>query len=323
MGKSRTIWLIIILAVAVYLLMSVYADFGKLAAALKDFQLVLLPVVFILTTINYLFRFLKWDFFLKRAGIHLKFKDNLFVFFSGLSMIVTPGKLGEVWKAWLVKDIDNTELSRTIPVVLVERVTDVTGLLLLSLLGIFMFKQSVYLIISLVILFAGFFIIVKSRRISRWIISFLEKRAGKHAGNIQLLHQTLTELMKPKGLASMTLLSVFAWFFECLGMYLVAFGFGESIDILQATFIFSFSSLAGAVSMIPGGLGVAEVSISGLLSVFGSGPAIAVGIAMIIRFGTLWFGAFLGSLIFILFRHKIQRRKEENVASGDLNGAEE
>jgi glycosyltransferase 2 family protein len=312
MGKSRTIWLIIILAVIVYLLMSIYADLGSLAAALKDFRVALLPAVLILTTVNYLFRFLKWDFFLKRAGVRLKLKDNLFVFFSGLSMIVTPGKLGEVWKAWLVKDIDNTELSRTIPVVLVERITDVTGLLLLSLTGIFIYTQSVILITILLVLFAMFFIIVKSRKVSQWITSVLEKRAGKHTGNIQAMHQTLTELMEPKGLASMTLLSAFAWFFECLGMYLVVLGFAEAIDILQATFVFSFSSLAGAVSMIPGGLGVAEVSISGLLRVFGFGPAVAVGIAMIIRFGTLWFGAFLGLLVFILFRHRVHRF-EDNI----------
>ncbi len=303
--------------------MSVYADFGSLAVALKDFQLALLPAVFVLTIINYLFRFLKWDFFLKRAGVKLKVKNNLFVFFSGLSMIVTPGKVGEVWKAWLIKRIDNTELSRTIPVVFVERVTDVTGLLLLSIIGVFIFKQCVYLIIVLVALLTLCFIVIRSRRISRWIVSFLEKRAGKYAENIQLIHRTLTDLMEPKALVSMTLLSAFAWFFECLGMYIVVLGFGESIGILQSTFIFSFSSLAGAVSMIPGGLGVAEVSISGLLRFFGFGPAIAVGIAMIIRFGTLWFGAFLGFLVYILFRHRVYRLREKKAASGDSSGNEE
>lgn len=320
MGKSRTIWLIIILAVAVYLLMSIYADFGNLATALKGFQLALLPIVFILTVMNYLLRFLKWDFFLKRTGVNLKLKENLFVFFSGLSMIITPGKLGEVWKAWLVKDINNTELGRTIPVVLVDRVTDVTGLLLLSLLGAFVFTQSVYPIIVLVALFAGFFIIVRSPAISGWVVSVLEKRAGRHAGNVQLVHRTLTKLTAPKSLAGMTLLSAFAWFFECVGMYMVVFGFGESIDIIQATFIFSFSSLAGAVSMIPGGLGVTEVSISGLLRVFGFGSATAVGIAMIIRFATLWFGAFVGLLVFVLFRRRIKYWKAKNIASGVLNG---
>jgi len=45
-------------------------------------------------------------------------------------------------------------------------------------------------------------------------------------------------------------------------MYLIVVGFGESIKITLATFIFSFASLAGALSMVPGGLGVAEGTIS-------------------------------------------------------------
>ena len=50
-------------------------------------------------------------------------------------------------------------------------------------------------------------------------------------------------------------------------MYLIILGFRESINITLSTFIFSFASLANAVSMIPGGLGVAEATVSGLASI--------------------------------------------------------
>ena len=82
MEKSSKVWLIILFAVVVYLLMGIYADFEKLSLAMKDFRWTFLFVLFALTTINYLFRFLKWDFFLKRAGVYLNLKDNLFVFFA-------------------------------------------------------------------------------------------------------------------------------------------------------------------------------------------------------------------------------------------------
>jgi uncharacterized membrane protein YbhN (UPF0104 family) len=127
MEKNSRVWLIVLFAVVVYLLMGIYADFENLASALKDFHLSFLFVLFALTTINYLFRFIKWDFFLKRAGVYLSLKDNLFVFFSGLSMIITPGKLGEIWTGWLIKDITGEELSKTVPVVIVERITCVFG----------------------------------------------------------------------------------------------------------------------------------------------------------------------------------------------------
>ena len=302
MEKSGKVWLIILFAVAVYLLMGIYADFGKLSQAMKDFRWAFLLLLFALTTTNYLLRFIKWDFFLKRAGVYLNLKDNLFVFFSGLAMIITPGKIGEIWKGWLIKDINGEELSKTVPVVIVERITDVLGLGILSLFGVLYYKQGIYLILVLLLLFLLFFAAVKSRTTSTWIISKLETKMGKYAENIKTMHRTFEATMESKGLIGMSLLSAFAWFFECLGMYIVIIGFKECLNITLATFIFSFASLAGAVSMIPGGLGVAEATISGLLQFFGSAPATSVGIAIIIRLGTLWYGAIIGLSVYLVFR---------------------
>ena len=314
MAKNK-VWLIILFTVVVYLLMGIYADFEKLLSAMKDFNWIFLFALFILTTLNYLFRFLKWDFFLKKAGVHLNLKDNLFVFFSGLSMIITPGKIGEIWKGWLIKDITGEELSKTIPVVIVERITDVLGLVILSLLGVLYYKEGIYLILTLLLMFAGFFAVIRSKTISKRIISMMENRTGKYAENIKTMHNTFEKTMEPKGLIGMSLLSAFAWFFECVGMYLVVCGFEESISMTLATFIFSFASLAGAVSMIPGGIGVAEATISGLLQFFGMTPTVSVGIAIIVRFGTLWYGAIMGISIYSLFKKNIKETKTLKSAS--------
>jgi uncharacterized protein (TIRG00374 family) len=304
MEKSSKAWLIVLFAVVVYLLMGIYADFGNLVYAMKNFQWSFLFVLFALTTVNYLFRFIKWDFFLKRAGVYLNLKDNLFVFFSGLSMIITPGKIGEIWKGWLIKDINGEELSRTLPVVIVERITDVLGLAILSIFCILYYKQGIYLILILLFLFSLFFGAVKSKTISTWLISKLETKMGKYTENIKTTHKTFEAIMEPKGLIGMSFLSAFAWFFECIGMYLVIIGFNEYINITQATFIFSFASLAGAVSMIPGGLGVAEATISGLLQLFGLTSSVSVGIAIIVRFGTLWYGAIMGVTVYLVFKRR-------------------
>jgi len=39
-----------------------------------------------------------------------------------------------------------------------------------------------------------------------------------------------------------------------------------------------------------------------LLQFFGSAPATSVGIAIIIRLGTLWYGAIMGMSIYLVFR---------------------
>lgn len=298
-------WLIILFAVAVYLIMGVYADLDNLLSAIQHFNWIFFIVMIILTTIAYFIRFLKWNYFLKSVDVHLKLKDNLFVFLSGLGMIITPAKIGEIWKGWIIKDISGESLSKTVPVVIVDRLTDLTGLIILSALGILYYKEGSYILIILILLFTGFFAAIKSKKISSKIISILEVRASKYSKDIKRMHLTFEKLMDPENIFMMSFLSAFAWFFECLALYFVIIGFGESISVLISTFVFSFASLAGAVSMIPGGIGVAEVTFSGLLQYFGLKTATSVGVALIIRSGTLWYGAILGFIVYLIFKKRI------------------
>jgi len=303
--RTRRIWIIILLGVLVYVLMSIYASSDDLTSAIGDFRLCFLPALLGLTTANHLLRFIKWDFLLRRVGVRLDIKINMFVYFSGLCMTVTPGKSGEIWKGWLIKEVNGDEISKTVPVVIVERVTDVLGLVLLSLLGLLYYQQSIYFILAVSTVLAGFFVCIRSQKASQLIISILERRASKHAASIRTMHQSFEAAMDPKGLAAMTLLAALGWFLECLGMYLVIQGFGEFISIPLAAFIFSFSSLAGGLSMLPGGLGVAEAGISGFLKLFDFTSALAVGTAIIVRLGTLWYSVILGILIHLIFRRSI------------------
>jgi uncharacterized protein (TIRG00374 family) len=99
-------------------------------------------------------------------------------------------------------------------------------------------------------------------------------------------------------------ISVISWEFECLAMYFVLDGFGVDSSVLLSTFVFSFSSLVGAVSMIPGGLLVAEGSFAGLLILSGIPKGIAATATMVIRFCTLWFGVIVGLVTLFLIRDK-------------------
>ena len=302
---NNKVWLVIIFAVVVYLIMGIYADFGSLLSAIEKFNWIFIPVMLILVMIAYMIRFLKWNLFLKSVGVNLKLKDNLFVFFSGLGMIITPAKVGEIWKGWLIKDINGESLSKTVPVVITDRVTDLIGLVILSLLGILYYKDGIYILMALILIFAGFFVAVRSEKISGKLISILENRAGKYSKDIKTMHATFLKLLNPKNMVGLSFLSVFAWFFECLALYFVIIGFGQSISVILSTFVFSFASLIGAISMIPGGLGIAEATISGMLQYFGLTSVDSVGVAIIIRFGTLWFGAILGFSVHFIFKKRI------------------
>ena len=303
MAKGK-FWLIILFAVVVYVIMGVYANFGNLLSAFEKFNCLFLPLMLILVTLAYFVRFIKWNFFLRNVDVHLPLKENLFVFFSGLSMTITPAKAGEIWKGWLIREINGENLSKTVPVVIVDRVTDVIGLIILSLTGILYYKSGIYVLVILLILFAAFIVAIKSETISNRLISILETRAGRYSGDIKDMHKTFKKSLASKYLVGMSLIAVVAWFLECLSIYFVIQGFGQSISLVLSVFLYSFASIVGAISLIPGGLGVAEATLSGLLVVFGFSSSIAVGAALIIRLGTLWYGAILGFLVYMILKKK-------------------
>ena len=112
--------MIILFAIVVYIIMGLFADFAKLAITISYFRWQYFLLLIVLTTASYFIRYIKWDIFLKTAGLHLDYKENLFIFFIGLSMTVTPGKLGEIWKSWLIRDISGDELSKTLSIVIIE-----------------------------------------------------------------------------------------------------------------------------------------------------------------------------------------------------------
>lgn len=304
--EKNKIWLVLIFAIIVYVILGIYADFGNLLSALESFDWRYVILLLALTTLSYLIRFVRWNFFLKGVGVNLNLKDNLFIYLSGLSMTITPAKAGEVWKGWLIKDINGDSLSKTVPVVISDRLTDMLALVIFSLLGILYYKQGAYVIITILILFGGFIIAVRTEAVSNILIGILEKKAGKYSKDVKSMHITFKETLTPKKLIITTGLGLIAWFMECMALYLTVIGFGDHIGIIVSTFTFSFASLAGALSLIPGGLGVAEATLSGLLQFFGLTATISIGAAIIIRFSTLWYGTFLGIVVYLLGKSRIE-----------------
>ena len=187
MAKNK-LWLILLLTVIVYVLMGVYADFGKLLQSLETFQWEYFGLLIFFTTLGYFIRYYKWHLFLRTVGVTLPRREDLFVFFSGLSMIITPGKIGEIWKAWLIKDISGDDVSRTIPAVLMDRVTDVVSLILLSLVGILSYRQGLPFIGILVLIIVVGYFAIRSERVSRWFVSKIERRMMTYHLDAHLMH---------------------------------------------------------------------------------------------------------------------------------------
>jgi uncharacterized protein (TIRG00374 family) len=220
---------------------------------------------------------------------------------------VTPGKVGEVLKSYLLKRINATPISASAPIVLAERVTDGLAMLLLMGFGLTLYAPARPAFLALLALTVAGLLVVQSRALVRWIADLLFKLpyGPKIVPRLLTAYDSSQRLLSWRILLPSTLISLVSWFGECVAFYYVLRGLGVPASFLllqQATFVFAASTLFGLVSFLPGGLGVSEASSTGLLVLLipmASGPATTATI--IIRFCTLWFGVTLGAIALAIF----------------------
>ena len=198
-------------------------------------------------------------------------------------MTITPAKLGEVLKCGLLRRAFAVPVRRSAPVVLAERVTDATGVVVLAVAGGAGTDRWPLLALAL----AGVAVVVGVVR---------SPLLGRFAalGEAPAAARTL---LAGRLLAGMTAVSAVSWFCECLAAYICVRGLRLDLSLADTVVVFSLGSLAGALSFLPGGLGVAETSMTGLIRVLGDvSKAGAAAATVLIRLATLWFAVALGVL---------------------------
>ncbi len=305
----------LLIGLAVVILMGLVSDMREVARGLRAFRWELLPAILGLTLLNYLLRWLKWEYYLRRlrCGALVGRLDSGLIFTAGMVMAVTPGKLGEVFKSYLLRRVNGTPVSRSAPIVLAERLTDGLAMLLLMALGLTLYPPARPVFAVLLIGTLLGILVLQFRGLSRSLIDGTARLpfGEKVAPRLLTVYESTRELLEWRVLLVSTVISFVSWGCECLAFYYVLVGLGVEgtpLLLLQATFIFAASTLFGLVSFLPGGLGVSEVSSVGLLvAIVGVSAATATTATILIRFCTLWFGVLLGAIALAWFgrRYKV------------------
>lgn len=301
-----------LLGLAVVVVLGLLSDIGQVGQSFSVFAWATLPAILGFTVLNYLLRWLKWDYYLRRMGMGqgVSYTDSGLLFTSGMVMAVTPGKVGEVLKSYLLRRLNGTSISASAPIVLAERVTDGLAMLLLMGFGLTLYAPARPAFYLLVALTAIGLLVLQSRRLFEIMIGLIERLplGQRIAPRLMTAYLSMKELLSWRILLVSTIISLASWFGECVAMYFVLRGLGAPPSFLllqQATFVFAASTLFGLVSFLPGGLGVSEGSSTLMLEQLiplAAGPATTATI--IIRFCTLWFGVTLGAVALALFSRR-------------------
>lgn len=290
---------LLVIAVSLLLLVALFplfridiADFWNAALRLGP---VCLVAVLSLSMVNYGLRYLRWHGFLQRLGVTLPHGRHILAYLSGFALTMTPGKAGEGLRARFLKS-HGLGYMPCFGALFAERLLDLLVILTLSCLILTQGGQSWMLIVGGCAVAALLF--GASHRslppaILRW--ADCHPRAAHLLRPLGELLAAASRLLDWKTLLPSLGIGLLAWAAEGWGLQLIANEIGVPIDMWSAIAIYSIAILAGALSMLPGGLGGTEGVMTFLLVQAGADAPSALAITLICRAATLWFSVLLGA----------------------------
>jgi uncharacterized protein (TIRG00374 family) len=228
-------------------------------------------------------------------------------------MVLTPGKVGELLKSYLLRQVNGTPIARSAPIVLAERLTDGLALLVLGLAGLLLYRQGWKVLLLILILAIILIAVVQNRRAAVVVIKWLGRMplVARIVQHVWTAYESSYTLLQRDALIVGLMLGILSWSGECVAFFVIlrGLGIGGSMPVLRllvvAAFILASTTLVGSASLLPGGLGVADGGIAGLLHVIFRVPLdVSVAATLLIRFCTLWFGASLGVIALMVFSHR-------------------
>jgi uncharacterized protein (TIRG00374 family) len=278
---------------------------GKIAAA----NPLLLLAAFLIFYAGFPLRGLRWALLVRQSGFHLRVRDSVeIIFLSWLVNCLVPAKLGDVYRAYLLKINSSVSLSRTFGTVFIERVLDLFAIVTLGLAaGFVSFRsglpgdvQIVFAVgvVVVLLLAAG---LLTMRNFGRRIIT-----------RLPVPHQVLEfydrfeegvfASIGLKALPRLVVITGFIWATEAMRLYLVVQALGlpdVHLGISGAFFVALAASLLTAVPLTPAGIGFVEGGVVGLLTiVYGVSLNDAVAITLVDRAISVLSIILLGSIVY-------------------------
>jgi uncharacterized protein (TIRG00374 family) len=275
--QPRTILSFAIPLILLVLILRVFVniDVNELLDGIGRSDKRLILAAFVIFYLGFPLRGYRWSILLRGTGIRLKTRDATeIIFLSWLVNCLVPAKLGDLYRAYLLKINSTVSLSRTVGTVFIERILDLFAIAALGLAaGFWSFRtgfpseiQFVAAIgVAVMLLLALGLLTLRNfgRRIQLRLP--LPQRA------LELYDRFEEGVFGAVGLRALPRLIVITgliWATESLRLYLVvqALAFpGVQLGLSGAVFVALIGSLLTAVPLAPAGLGVVELGVGGVL----------------------------------------------------------
>jgi uncharacterized protein (TIRG00374 family) len=296
-----------IVAAAGYLGFSLWVGWHDVTGAFSAVGWPGLAAALGLSLMNYSLRFVRWQLYLSALGHKLPLRPGATIYFAGFALTTTPGKAGEMVRGVFLQ-AHGIAFIHTAAATLSERLSDLLAVVLLSLPGIFAYRLGEVVVIVSVVAISFFLILMSQGRVLIALGRRLDGHSSKLIRSGRHVVRLFLEARRCHGYRNITIatvLALLAWSAEAFAFYIVLDRMGIFLGVWTAMSIYALSTIAGALSFLPGGLGGAEAAMIALLMLNNVSEPTAVAATIVIRLATMWFAVALGAWVMIAGRQTL------------------
>jgi glycosyltransferase 2 family protein len=257
----------------------------QVGRALLRFNLGLLPAILLLYVLLYALQGARWHGLLRETGARLKLSDSLLLNAAGQA-ITALVPLGDLTRALFAAQASGQSFGKTAATVTVQELSFTLMLVLLALPVVMTLHLGVWIVVTTVIGMAAVVAILTVSRVFCTVHSVIARipLMRRLLPAIHELHHGTADLLhRPQTLGWSVLDLVRAGAAVTIFWLLVQGAAPNSLTWTDAAFVFAVSTIGGAISLIPGGVGANEAGVAGLLILFGVHPGPAGAVALIQR----------------------------------------
>lgn len=233
----------------------------------------------------------RWAFILRRSGTRVGLRPATeILFLSWFVNCLVPAKLGDLYRAWLLKGNYGGSASRTVGTVFIERIADIIVIFGLALAaGFWSFRGrnrpeiDTLFAVGFLIALALVVFVVGLRFWGNRLTSFLPERVRELYTRF---HEGSTGALTVRAVPVILVFTGAIWLLEGARVYFVirALSLPEAhLGISASVFVALAAALLTAIPLTPAGVGFVEAGIIGALLVYGVPHDAATAVALVDR----------------------------------------
>ncbi len=252
-------------------------ELDELVSGIRSANPLLLLAGFLVFYLGFPLRGYRWTLLLRGARFRLRTGDATeILFLSWLVNCLVPAKLGDVYRAYLLKINSTASLTRTFGTVFIERILDLFMIAILGLAaGYWSFRNGLPPEIQVVFALGVGVVVILAlalltlRNFGRRILIRLPlPRKHQLLDLYDRFEEGVFGAVGVRALPRLLVVTCMIWATEALRLYLVvrALDFpGVDLGLSGSFFVALIGSLLTAVPLSPAGLGVVELGVGGVL----------------------------------------------------------